>query len=207
MSIIDGDTGAGDDIQVTACPDGSFCEGVQNDVCCVSGQGVFVVNGNEIVAAKTSTSSSTSTSPTSTSTSSQPPRTTTSQPTTTSTGAASTTTGSSSAISSTPTSSPSGLSTGAKAGIGVGVALGALAILGVLIWVIMRRRRTKAQAYNDGRTAAPPVGQSQDVGRGPAEKPFGMNEGFSDRNLPPMEMPATQPPQYRSGMAELEGRA
>jgi predicted lipid-binding transport protein (Tim44 family) len=39
----------------------------------------------------------------------------------------------------------SGLSTGAKAGIGIGAALGALALLGLIIFLFMRRRKKQQQ--------------------------------------------------------------
>lgn len=79
--------------------------------------------------------------------------------------AASATTGSTASLSSasqtstpsaTATSSP-GLSTGAQAGIGVGVSLGALAVIGAVIaWWLLRRRKTKAAAV-----AAGPYGDPQ----------------------------------------------
>ena len=41
----------------------------------------------------------------------------------------------------------SSLSTGAKAGIGVGAALAAIAILGLIIWVVLLKKRTKSHGH------------------------------------------------------------
>ena len=48
----------------------------------------------------------------------------------------------------------SSLSTGAKAGVGVGAALAAIAIVGLIIWVIFLRKRTSSHdqaRYSPGR--------------------------------------------------------
>jgi hypothetical protein len=104
------------------CDDGSFCYGVDNLACCAQGQGVFLLNGEQVAVnpnATTTSSSSVTSTPTSTS-----------------------------AISSTFSTSPipthsstGGLSTGAKAGIGVSAALGALLIIALVCWLTWRRTR------------------------------------------------------------------
>ena len=61
-----------------------------------------------------------------------------------------------------------GLSTGAKAGIGIGAALGALAILGLIAWMALRMRRrrrgTESIAQLGGRELEP-VGELDAAGK------------------------------------------
>jgi hypothetical protein len=56
----------------------------------------------------------------------------------------------------------SGLSTGAKAGIGSGIAVGALVVLGALLWFCVAKRRNAARASGQGsqpRNSAPAMSQ------------------------------------------------
>ena len=190
MNMTNDDTGAGNDIVVTECSDGSFCYTNKNFDCCSAGEGVYIVNGDQ----KPHDFNATSTSSSITSTTSQTSTSTTS-------GAATTTTGSSTAK---PVAS-SGLSTGAKAGIGVGVALGALLVLGLLAWFLMRRRRSNDQSYSNNRNATAPVekGSEKETRGDQVKKLLMSHEVDSDQHAPRAEMPSTQPPIYRDGIAEL----
>ncbi|OJJ07501.1 hypothetical protein ASPVEDRAFT_46799 [Aspergillus versicolor CBS 583.65] len=109
--------------QMTPC-DGTdysekWCCGDNTDCC---GTGDEIIVPTNIYVSSTATSTSASESPTSTST----------------------TTGTGAIASPSPEESPeSGLSTGAKAGIGVGVGAGVVIVLGVVAFLVIRRRRRK----------------------------------------------------------------
>lgn len=83
----------------------------------------------------------------------------------------------------------SGLSTGAKAGIGVGAALGAIAIIGLIAWFLLRRRKGK----KDKPAGKPPEGQ-------PTQQDYKYGQGYQGHTQPmfahPVEADSTQ-------MAEL----
>lgn len=195
MNMTNDDTGAGDDVVVTECDDGSFCYTNKNFGCCSAGEGVYIVNGDQKPHDFNSTSTSSSTTSKTLQTSKS-----------TSNVAATTTTGSSSGTTSTTTPVPSGgLSTGAKAGIGVGAALGALLVLGLLAWYLMRRRGSNAQAYSNNQNATAPVekGPDNETRADPVKKLFMSHEVDSNQHVPRAEMPSTQPPMYRDGVAEL----
>lgn len=125
------------DILITECDDGSYCYGDNNRECCRQGQGVFVLNGEQVSFNPTSTSiSSASTPPVSTSGTS-PGQTSSASHT------------QEAANSPTDTGNPaqehsSGLSTGAKAGLGVGIAVGAILVLVFCFWFFRRKRRSRA---------------------------------------------------------------
>jgi hypothetical protein len=93
-------------------------------------------------------------------------------------------------VTAVPKSSNGGLSTGAKAGIGVGVAVGALAIIGALMWFFLVHRPRARQSSKA--TSVPPAAMSQ------ASK--------SERNgAPPRPSPgrqASQPSDYFGPAAE-----
>lgn len=55
----------GNDVAVTPCDDGSWCSGDSNRECCQSGQGVFIVNGEQVLSPPSQTSSTTPASTTS----------------------------------------------------------------------------------------------------------------------------------------------
>ncbi|ERF74581.1 hypothetical protein EPUS_00711 [Endocarpon pusillum Z07020] len=112
------------DVNVYPCEDGSYCYGNNNRACCAQQQGYFIVNGDQTRQNLSETTSSISSSPSSTSTA---------------TGSSSTIIPSTSAAPPIPNSSPNSLSSGARAGIGVGVAVGALVILSAVFWFIRRR--------------------------------------------------------------------
>lgn len=104
-----------------------------------------------------STSSLSSSSPSSTSKVSNTGSGTTGSPTGSGTSSSSSDTSGGSGNNGSSTSSSGGLSTGAKAGIGIGAALGALAFLGVVVWLIIRNRRAAA-ASAAAMGGAPPGG-------------------------------------------------
>ncbi|PLB47692.1 hypothetical protein P170DRAFT_426923 [Aspergillus steynii IBT 23096] len=99
----------------------------------------------------------------------------TSSDTTRSTGSASSAAQPSQDVTSTGDSGSSGLSTGAKAGIGIGAAVGGVAILGVLAFWLFRRRSPKKDAnltsmetpYYDPNKAGPPTYVVPRNARGP----------------------------------------
>ncbi|KUJ17572.1 uncharacterized protein LY89DRAFT_57489 [Mollisia scopiformis] len=93
------------------------------------------------------------------------------------------------------TSNPgsSGLSTGAKAGIGVGAALGGLAILLLIAFFILKRRK-KAKA----RTEPYELMENNMSGRTQEDK----KNYVGAQPVPPAEMPATVPQNWRP---EMEG--
>ena len=123
---------------LTECDNGSYCWGEENRGCCRDGQGVFVLNGQQVTfdpnaTTTSSTFSSTSTIPTTTSSSTLPPATQASLPN-------------------------KGLSTGAQAGIGVGAAIGGLVILALVFWSFRRRRSNKkSQPSELGSEQVPPL--------------------------------------------------
>lgn len=140
-SLIDVNADSGNkigDILITNCDDGSYCYGDNNRECCRQGQGVFVLNGEQVDFDPAATSSSTSVSSGVASVST----TATSSPVSASSQPASTAISSSDTAESS-SSKDSGLSTGAKAGIGVGVALGVLLVAGILFWFSRGRRKAR----------------------------------------------------------------
>lgn len=142
------------DVTVTSCPDGSFCYGTNNNLCCLQGQGFFVNAEGEATTnnpASVTSSSSTSTSTSSTASSS-------SSPTTSIQTAASST----ASPTSTPIASGSGgLSTGAQAGIGAGVGVAALIAIAIGAWFFLRRRKNRKQQYPSEMAEPHPRPQSQ----------------------------------------------
>ena len=140
---------SGNDIPMTRCPDGSYCTGTGGAAtpCCDNNQGFFILANLTVTQQNPNTTASASTSST----------TSTSMVSSTSSMAV---TASSSAASPTATSSSttsSGLSTGAKAGIGVGAAIAALAILGLLFWVAkLRRSNVQRRAVQETPDVASP---------------------------------------------------
>lgn len=64
-----------------------------------------------------------------------------------------------SGVSETETSKSSGLSTGAKAGIGVGVALGACVLVGALLWFCVVHRRNARAKMSQHESSAPALSQ------------------------------------------------
>lgn len=153
---------ANDTVPITKCNDGSYCCGQNNATCCNAGQGVWIVNDQIALMSPISTTSSTSsvsTSMTSVSTTSHSTitsSTTSVSGTTLSSSVGSTTalgvvTSSSSSGTRTPTQQPQnrGLSNGTKAGIGIGVSLGALALLGAGAFMLWRRKRSEGKAAKE----------------------------------------------------------
>lgn len=103
----------------------TWCCGNGNQACCGTPQAITIA----LKLGPSSTSSATiSSSPTASATSS-------------------TTSGSASP---TNTDKVGALSVGAQAGIGVGVSLAGLAVLGIIIWFVMRRRRRREQVDGSG---------------------------------------------------------
>jgi len=107
-------------VPITACDNGSYCCGGNNLVCCNATEGVWIVNNQISLTKPVSLSSSSTTSTTAT---------------------ASPTTSSSQSSPATQQQQNNGLSGGAKAGIGVGAALGVLALLGVGAFILWKRRK------------------------------------------------------------------
>jgi hypothetical protein len=126
------------DVAITPCDDGSWCDGVgEGSVdCCKAGDGFFVVNGAETTQNPNSTTiSSSSMSPTATATGSS-----SSSP---SAGATSTTSGS------------GGLSSGAKIGLGVGIGVGVSAVLvAIAAYLLARHSRRNRDTHADYRSDA-----------------------------------------------------
>ena len=137
---------------MTLCPDGSYCTGTgaATTPCCDNHQGYFVLANLTVTQQNPNSSASAS------------PSSATSTSMTSSTSSSMAVTASSSAASPTATSnSSSGLSTGAEAGIGVGAAIAALAIIGLLFWIIRLKRsnargRHVDETTHDTRPPPPP---------------------------------------------------
>lgn len=139
----DGRQNSGNDVSLTMCPDGSYCPGIRGAAtpCCNNNQGYFILTNLTVTQQNPNTSPSVSISPaTSTSIASSPSSTV--------------------APASLPASPSSGLSTGAKAGIGIGAAIAALAILailGLLFWVAkLRRSAARGRIVEKTPDVAPP---------------------------------------------------
>jgi len=146
-------------VPVGQCSDGSWCCGGVNATCCNAKQGVFLA----ATVGVSSTLSST-TNPTSTATS-KPKKTSTAIP------------------------DPSnGLNTGAKAGIGIGVALGILAIAGLLVFVFVKRRRAEKA------TRAPNMTQDDHAGVAYHEVDGTKKPAEVAANRSPVEAPAYSNP-------------
>ena len=133
-------TGASATVELSSCPDGSWCLGanVTGSQCCNAGEGYFVgLNGEQTKTKPTGTRVPWPTTPTSSSSSQTNPTNTMStssvQPSHSSNPTATAT-----------TTASHGLSSGAKIGIGVGVGLGVLAIAGLLAGIFMMRRQFNA---------------------------------------------------------------
>lgn len=60
--------------------------------------------------------------------------------------------------------SDSGLSSGAKAGVGVGVAMGAIAIIALLAWLFMSRRKKQQQLRQQQQPQEPVHGSVSQIG-------------------------------------------
>lgn len=122
---------------ITLCDDGvTYCNGQNNRACCQAKQGVYL-DASGIQRAANPNVTSTSTTMSSISSTSG----------IASASGKSSSSGISSASTSTPAASSSsgGLSTGAKAGIGVGVSVAALAVIALVAFFLVRRRRKQRQ--------------------------------------------------------------
>ncbi|TVY52901.1 hypothetical protein LCER1_G005901, partial [Lachnellula cervina] len=75
-------------------------------------------------------------------------------------------------------SSTGSLSTGAKAGIGIGAAVGGLAIIGLMVFFAMRHRRNKQGDYNGAQELPSPV-----TDRGALVEQHGPENGNGDGNV------------------------
>jgi hypothetical protein len=83
-----------------------------------------------------------------------------------------------------PSPSQSDLSTGAKAGIGVGVVLGALAVISLLIYLIYRKR---GRRWHPGKQKNPPTGYDGAEMHEMQGKDFG-HSVTADKSQQPAEM-------------------
>jgi hypothetical protein len=185
------------DVPMSLCPDGSYCmgTGAAATPCCDNHQGLFVLSNltvtsqnPNLTASATSSSASSTTLASSTSSlafTATPP-----------------------AGSPTATASPlsRGLSTGAKAGIGIGAAVAALAILGLVFWVfILRRSHARGRSAGekpDLASSAPPPPPSYDPPKekfsSPIYETYGTPvSGSAPHSQEPVEMeqPGAQIPQ------------
>jgi hypothetical protein len=122
---------ADNDVALTSCSDGSWCENGAGEACCNAGNGYFIVDGEET----TQRPSSSGTSPAMPATANTPSS-ITNQPTAAATSYASSPSSSSSSSSSSSKSS-GGLSAGAVSGISIG----GIILAGLGVWITWRQLR------------------------------------------------------------------